>query len=104
MRIVAKASHIRADLADLRRSFPADADFARALRAVTSQLRRLGVSEAGNLGYKLDGWSRLAFSSGNAARAELRVIFRAYAEGFELRAFGHRSDPESVYLRARARR
>jgi hypothetical protein len=36
-------------------------------------------------------------------RADLRIIFRPDGSGFELRAFGHRHEPESLYFRAAKR-
>jgi hypothetical protein len=38
MRIAAKLSHVKADVAELRRAFPADDDFAAAMRAVFAPL------------------------------------------------------------------
>jgi hypothetical protein len=101
--IAAKPQHVKVDVAELRRAFQNDEEFARALRAVTRRLRNLRTGGA-QLKYDLDGWSRVKFSSGNVDHADLRIIFREGQGEFELRAFGHRHEPESVYFRAAARR
>jgi hypothetical protein len=103
MSITAAVAHIKADLAGLRRAYPADDDFAAALRAVSRRLRSLRIGDGIDLDSELTGWSRVKFSSTIVANA-VRIIFRPDTDGIELRAFGHRHDPESVYLRAAERR
>jgi hypothetical protein len=87
----------------MRRAFPADDDFAAALRAVARRLRTLHLIEGVGLDRDLSGWLRAKFSSTVVDRADLRIIYRTDARGIELRAFGHRHDPESVYFRAARR-
>jgi hypothetical protein len=103
LRFRAKPHHMKDDVADLRRAFPSDSAFAQALRAVTNRLRNLRAGEGVELDHDLDGWSRVKFSSGAVDHADLRIIFRSDRDGFELRAFGHRHEPESVYFRAATR-
>jgi hypothetical protein len=102
--IAAKPHYVKVDVAALRRAFQNDEDFARALRAVTRRLRNLRARNAAQLNHDLDGWPRVKFSSGNVDHADLRIIFREDQGEFELRAFGHRHEPESVYFRSAARR
>lgn len=101
--IAAVASHVRVDIAAMRRAFPADDDFSAALRAVSRRLRSLRTVDGSDLDYTLIGWLRVKFSSTVVDHVDLRIIYRAGADGLELRAFGHRTYPESVYLRAAAR-
>jgi hypothetical protein len=101
--VVAVASHVRDDLFELRRAFASDDDFAAALRAVARRLRTLHVAGGEELDHDLAGWLRIKFSSTVVDRADLRIIFRKTSDGIELRAFGHRHDPESVYFRAARR-
>jgi hypothetical protein len=103
MSIAAKPRHVKDDIVELRRAFPKDEDFSRALRAVTHHLRRLRPEEGNALDYDLRGWRRVKFPSGVTDYADLRLIFRPLKNGFELRAFGQRHDPESVYRRATTR-
>lgn len=103
LRIRAKPRHLSDDISALRRVFQDDGNFAAALRSVTVQLPKLGTYEAKALQYDLDGWSRIRFSSAINCEADLRIIFRRTTTGVELRAFGHRHEPESVYLRATER-
>jgi hypothetical protein len=102
--IAAKPHHVKDDVAELRRAFQSDEAFAQALRAVARRLRNLRTGDGAILNHDLDGWSRVKFSSGNVDYADLRIIFRQDRDGFELRAFGHRHEPESVYFRAATRR
>jgi hypothetical protein len=51
----------------------------------------------------LVGWVRVKFSSAVVDHTDLRIIYRTGLDGTELRAFGHRRDPESVYNRAAKR-
>jgi mRNA-degrading endonuclease YafQ of YafQ-DinJ toxin-antitoxin module len=103
--IVAQSSHVKDDIAELRRAYPQDDEFAQALRSVTRRLRNLRPDEGSELDHELDGWWRVKFSSGiDEQRADLRIIFRPTKDGFELRAFGHRHDPASIYFRSLARR
>lgn len=102
--IAARSAHVKEDIAGLRRAFPQDDEFARALRSVTRRLRNLRPDEGSELDHELDGWWRVKFSSGFDERADLRIIFRPIKDGFELRAFGHRHDPASIYFRSLARR
>ena len=101
--VAAEPRHVKDDIAALRRALKEDADFARALRAVTQRLRHLRPGEGAELDHDLDGWWRMKFSSGIADYVDLRIIFCPVDDGFELRAFGHRHEPESVYFRAVAR-
>lgn len=101
--IAAQPAQVRADLADLRRAFPRDDQFARAVRSVTRRLGSLRPDEGSELDHDLVGWWRVKFSSGIDERADLRIVFRPIKDGFELRAFGHRYDPTSIYSRSVAR-
>jgi hypothetical protein len=100
----AKPSYVKDDITELRRAFPDDGEFARALQAVTRRLRDLRPDDGAELDHDLEGWWRVKFSSGVRKGAELRIIFRPIEDGFELRAFGHRHDPESIYFRLQTRR
>jgi hypothetical protein len=91
------------DITELRRAFPRDEAFSSALRAVTHNLRRLRSEDGVELDHDLSEWRRIKFPSGITDYADLRIIFRPTEGGFELRAFGQRHDPESVYQRAAAR-
>ena len=102
--IAAQPAHVKDDVADLRRAFPRDDDFAQALQSVTRRLRNLRPDEGLELDHELDGWWRVKFSSGIDERADLRIIFRPTKDGFELRAFGHRHDPASIYFTSATRR
>lgn len=97
------SSHVKADIAELRRAFPADEDFAAALRAISRRLRALPIADSSELDHDLAGWLRVKFSSTVADHADLRIVYRTVEDGTELRAFGHRHDPESVYYRATKR-
>jgi hypothetical protein len=102
-KIAAVTSQVKADIAELRRAFPADDDFATALRAVSRRLRALAMARGSELDHDLAGWFRVKFSSTVVDDADLRIIYRSGPDGTELRAFGHRHDPESVYFRAAKR-
>ncbi len=104
MQIAAVVANVKADVAGMRRAFPADDDFAAALSSVSRRLRSLRVAHGTDLDHTLSGWLRVKLSSTVVDHADLRIIYRAGAEGIELRAFGHRRDPESIYLRAAGRR
>jgi hypothetical protein len=69
------------------------------LRAVIARLSDL-AGAAFELDHDLAGWWRIKFRSGLADDADLRIVFRPDDDGFEVRAFGHRHYPESVYRRA----
>jgi len=102
--IAADPAHVKDDVAALRRAFPRDDDFTRALQSVTRHLHNLRPDKVSELDHELAGWWRLKFSSGIDQRADLRIIFRPTKDGFELRAFGHRHDPASIYFRSASRR
>ena len=96
---------VRDDLADLRAAFAKDdAAFASAVEATTEMLLVIvGDSTIGkDLQHRLTGWRRVRFPSRKGGHADLRTIFRANrnGSGVELRAFGHRNDPLSIYARA----
>jgi hypothetical protein len=94
---------MKTDIAELRRAFPGDEHFAAALRSISSGLRSLQKAGGTELDRELTGWIRVKLSSTVVDRADLRIIYRAVPKGFELRAFGHRHDPDSVYFRAAKR-
>ena len=95
--VAAAPRHVKDDLRELPRAFPTDDDFAKALRAIARRLPLLARHEAASPDHDLGGWHRIRFSSGVTSAADLRIIFRRTKAGVELRAFGHRHDPESVY-------
>jgi len=101
--IAANPRYVKDDITALRRAFPKDEEVSQALRAVTSHLRRLRRKTGTALDHDLNGWRRVKFSSGITDRTDLRIVFRPAEGGFELRAFGPRYDPESVYFKAASR-
>ena len=72
--IAGHASHIRADIAALRRAFSQDEDFAEALRALTCRVSNLS-SDAPPLDHVLKGWLRVKFRSGLVDYSDLRSSF-----------------------------
>lgn len=77
-----------------------DLSFAKALRPVTAHVRQLRFAKATALDHDLDGWWRIKFSSRNVDRADLRIVCRVTVDSVELRAFGLRHDPESIYRKS----
>jgi hypothetical protein len=100
--IVAEIRYVQDDISALRRAFPKDNDFSQALRSVSRHLRRLRPDTGAELDYDLSGCRRIKFRSGMTDHADLRIIFRSVGSTFELRAFGARHEPESIYRRAAA--
>lgn len=101
--IAAVPRYVRDDIVELRAAFREDKEFAKALRSITARLRKLRSAGATALDHDLGGWWRMKFSSGNSDRSDLRIIFRVTTDAIELRAFGHRHDPESIYRKSARR-
>jgi hypothetical protein len=102
--ILASPRYVKDDIIELRRVFPDDEQFARAIRSVTARLRALRKDEGVMLTHQLRTWRRVRFSSGVSDHADLRLIFRVKGRRIELGAFGHRGDPESIYYRILSRK
>lgn len=98
--VEAKPRYVKDDIVELRAVFKDDLEFARALRSVSKNIGSLRSAKAIGLDHDLEGWWRIKFSSGNVDRADLRIIFRFSGDAIELRAFGHRHDPESIYRKS----
>jgi len=101
-------SYVAQDLANLRRAFPLDNEFAGAVLAVAKELLfalRAPAVHGTPITYALDGWRRSRFASGRSPVSDLRLIFRkrAYDSGIEVLAFGHREIPDTVYHTAAQR-
>jgi hypothetical protein len=108
--IDADPEHVAADIEALRVAFPDPTDLVCAIIAVRAELMqavRNPTSHGKELQHKQVGWRRSSFASQRNVRrpADLRLVFRPIeGGGIELRAFGHRFVPESVYFRAGLRR
>jgi len=104
----ADPTHVAEDIASLRRVFVGDAEFVAALAAVAHELQvavRRPQTHGKQVHHALTGWRRCAFQSKRVpkAAADLRLVFRPKNGRIELRAFGHRRIPDSVYFLAERR-
>jgi len=97
--------YVRDDLSNLRLAFPRDDDgFATAVDA-TTHILNLIVNEPSigkELDHRLAGSRRVKFPSRSGGFADLRIIYRVgrKSDRIQLRAFGHRSNPASIYATA----
>ncbi|HTU71521.1 MAG TPA: hypothetical protein VMF11_14560 [Candidatus Baltobacteraceae bacterium] len=100
-------AYVARDLANLRRAFPEDGQYARAIIAVASEIQRALAAPRDfgiELDRELDSWRRSKFPSKNRETADLRLIFRAAGNGgIQILAFGDRQFPDSVYYTAKER-
>ena len=97
--------HVAQDLANLRLACDSDAAFAAAVKAVAAAIQTALVHREKfgmRLEYGLKGYYRARFQAERKpkAAADLRLVFRPVpqSEDIEVVAFGHRFDPQSVYL------
>jgi hypothetical protein len=97
--------HVAEDLANLRLAYDADAAFTAAVKAVAAaiqialvQRERFGT----RLEFRLEEYYRAKFQSERnpKAVADLRLDFRPVpnSDEIEVVGFGHRFDPQSLYL------
>ncbi len=94
------------DLANVRRAYPNDDDFAFASVAIAKEIRAALASPATHgvpVEHDLSGWRRSKFGSREGLAANLRLVFRESKGGMEILAFGDREFPESVYYTAKDR-
>jgi mRNA-degrading endonuclease RelE of RelBE toxin-antitoxin system len=97
--------YVRDDLSNLRSVFPMDDEnFASAVDATTHMLDLLMSQPTigKELDHKLVGWRRVKYPSRSGGFANLRIIYRVdkKTNRVELRAFGHRNNPVSIYSMA----
>lgn len=97
--------HVAEDLANLRLAYKNDAAFAAAVKAVAAAIQTALVQRerfGTRLEHGLMGYYRAKFQSDRKPKAvaDLRLVFRPVpkSDEIELVAFGHRFDPQSVYL------
>ena len=95
------------DIANLRRAWPNDADFAAAVLAIAKEIRSAHAAPAQfgiAIDHELQGWRRSKFSLRARGTADLRLVFRpTISNGVEMLAFGSREFPETVYFTAKQR-
>lgn len=98
--------YVASDLYDLRRAYPNDEDFARAIDASAKEILlalRNPQDHGIELEHGLEGWRRSKFPTESGGEATLRLVFRPGAAGIEVLAFGDRDFPDSVYFTAHQR-
>ena len=103
--VLAEPAHVADDLANLRLAYPDDPAFAAAVGAVAGAIQTALVQreQFGTcLEHGLKSYYRAKFQSERKpkAAADLRLVFRPIPQtnAIEIIAFGHRFDPQSVYL------
>jgi aspartate carbamoyltransferase catalytic subunit len=103
--ILIDSSHVAEDLANLRSAYPDDVAFAAAVMAIAGaiQMARVQRERFGTrLEHRLQNYYSAKFQSDRKPKApsDLRLVFRPVPETNELEiiTFGHRFDPQSVYL------
>lgn len=107
--ILADPRHLADDIFCLRQVFTNDSGFFSALHSIERELIiacRNPAVHGKALTHGYHGWRRCAFQSRRTQKhgADLRLVFRPLgSNALELRAFGHRSLPDSLYYRVRAR-
>ncbi|TAM56312.1 hypothetical protein EPN52_14440 [bacterium] len=100
--IVANPEHISDDIANLRLAYDQDDAYIAAIDAVAKEVL-LVTREPGrgtDFQHAHTGWKRSKFQScvRRNQRADLRLVYRVLGEGsIELRGFGHRHEPQSIY-------
>ena len=100
--------NVEDDIQSLRVAYSDDDHFCQALTAIGHEIivaLRDPQQYGKALGHAYEGWRRSKFQSEKESKreADLRLIFRATSGGIEVRAFGHRRLPNTVYFRGRKR-
>jgi hypothetical protein len=100
-------AYVAQDIANVRRAWPNDADFAAAVLAIAKQIKSAHAAPAQfgtAIEHELQGWRRSKFSLTSRGTADLRLVFRpTKSNGVEILAFGSREFPETVYFTAKKR-
>jgi hypothetical protein len=108
--VLIEPAHLAEDLANLRLAYTEDAGFAAAIGAVAGAIQTaLAQREqfGTRLEYGLKRYYRAKFQAERKPKvaADLRLVFRPIPQTnqIEIIAFGHRFNPQSVYLGTGAR-
>jgi hypothetical protein len=97
--------HVADDLANMRLAYDNDAAFAAAVKAVAAAIQ-IALVQREKFGtrheFRLEEYYRAKFQSERKPKAvaDLRLVFRPVpnSDEIEVVGFGHRFDPQSLYL------
>lgn len=96
------------DLANLAIVWPDPEDFEAAVSSTCRAIRQVSddAVDTSGLTYQLEGWNGYHYQlrPERHTPADLRLVYRPCEPGrIEVLAFGHRKEPDSVYLKAKRR-